>query len=154
MATIIPGGPQEERSKRLMRERLIDTLGSPKKERDFIIPIDFRAQEETYQEKVAAQHEENTFLKAYIERILNQLRRVLVKHNELEQLQQLCDPTVTQVADEGAANHAIAPWFTSKEHMSPLFAAYETRIKELVSNIETFTISKLLKYDDDDDPNR
>ncbi|ETW03017.1 hypothetical protein, variant 1 [Aphanomyces invadans] len=123
------GGPQEERSRRLMRDPLMDP---PAREREFVVPVDFRMQEETYQEKLAVQHEEITFLKSYIEKLLNQLRRVLVKHNELEQLQTLCDPTTACVTDEGEDSSMVPPpWFTSKEYMSPLFAAYEGRIKEL-----------------------
>ncbi|RHY17086.1 hypothetical protein DYB25_008657, partial [Aphanomyces astaci] len=129
----VVGGPQEERSRRLMRDPMMD---APTKEREFVLPVDFRMQEETYQEKFAAQHEEITFLKTYIEKLLNQLRRVLVKHNELEQLQTLCDPTTTHVADDGEDSMTPPPWFTSKEYMSPLFAAYEGRIKELESTCD------------------
>ncbi|RHZ39426.1 hypothetical protein DYB31_002176 [Aphanomyces astaci] len=129
----VVGGPQEERSRRLMRDPMMD---APTKEREFVVPVDFRMQEETYQEKFAAQHEEITFLKTYIEKLLNQLRRVLVKHNELEQLQTLCDPTTTHVADDGEDSMTPPPWFTSKEYMSPLFAAYEGRIKELESTCD------------------
>ncbi|RHY32130.1 hypothetical protein DYB32_002836 [Aphanomyces invadans] len=107
-------------------------MDPPAREREFVVPVDFRMQEETYQEKLAVQHEEITFLKSYIEKLLNQLRRVLVKHNELEQLQTLCDPTTACVTDEGEDSSMVPPpWFTSKEYMSPLFAAYEGRIKEL-----------------------
>ncbi|RHY13635.1 hypothetical protein DYB36_011906, partial [Aphanomyces astaci] len=137
----VVGGPQEERSRRLMRDPMMD---APTKEREFVLPVDFRMQEETYQEKFAAQHEEITFLKTYIEKLLNQLRRVLVKHNELEQLQTLCDPTTTHVADDGEDSMTPPPWFTSKEYMSPLFAAYEGRIKELVRSFHTMHQDKIL----------
>ncbi|CAK4079682.1 unnamed protein product [Aphanomyces euteiches] len=130
------GGPQDERTKRLFR----DNVEAPVKEKEFIVPVDFRVQEETYQEKFHAQHEEIQFLKNYIERILNQLRRVLVKHDELEQLQSLCDPMIAHVnpAEDDETHSLVSPpWFTSKEYMSPLFAAYESRIKELSESKST-----------------
>ncbi|KDO35511.1 hypothetical protein SPRG_00358 [Saprolegnia parasitica CBS 223.65] len=132
------GGPQEARSRRLLqRDQPFDRPLPPlPKERDFVVPSDFRAQEEAYQEKLAAQTDELAFLKKYVERILNQLRRVLVKHNELEQLQQLCDPIALQADDDGSAPLPSPPWFTSKEYMSPLFAAYESRIKELEATVD------------------
>ncbi|OQS03541.1 hypothetical protein THRCLA_04140 [Thraustotheca clavata] len=131
------GGPQEERSKRLLHHTSIFDRPLPplSKERDFVVPVDFRAQEEAYQEKLASQTEEIVFLKKYVERILNQLRRVLVKHNELEQLQQLCDPIALQSTEQVDSS---PPWFTSKEYMSPLFAAYESRIKELELNCDKY----------------
>ncbi|KAF0696299.1 Aste57867_12932 [Aphanomyces stellatus] len=134
------GGPQEERSKRLFREPA-DAPFPTTKEREFVVPVDFRVQEETYQEKVSAQNDEIAFLKSYIERILNQLRRVLIKHDELDQLQTLCDPTRAQFNpadddDDGDGSLASPPWFSSKEYMSPLFAAYESRIKELETTCE------------------
>ncbi|CAK4716192.1 unnamed protein product [Aphanomyces euteiches] len=131
------GGPQEERTKRLFR----DNVEAPMKEKEFVVPVDFRVQEETYQEKFHAQHEEIQFLKNYIERILNQLRRVLVKHDELEQLQSLCDPMIAHVnpAEDDETHSLVSPpWFTSKEYMSPLFAAYESRIKELEGVCEKY----------------
>ncbi|EQC39332.1 hypothetical protein SDRG_03537 [Saprolegnia diclina VS20] len=132
------GGPQEERSRRLLqRDQPFDRPLPPlPKEREFVVPMDVRAQEEVYQEKLAAQTDELAFLKKYVERILNQLRRVLVKHNELEQLQQLCDPIALQADDDGSAPLPSPPWFTSKEYMSPLFAAYESRIKELEATVD------------------
>ncbi|OQR97602.1 hypothetical protein ACHHYP_10173 [Achlya hypogyna] len=128
------GGPQDERSKRLLQRTDIFDRPLPK-ERDIVVPVDFRVQEDAYQEKLAAQTDELAFLKKYVERILNQLRRVLVKHNELEQLQQLCDPVALQADDEPAPSPS-PPWFTSKEYMSPLFIAYESRIKDLEANCE------------------
>ncbi|TYZ56912.1 hypothetical protein PybrP1_006078 [[Pythium] brassicae (nom. inval.)] len=96
--------------------------------------------------RVAQLQDEKAFLAKYVERLLNQLRALLHKHGELEQLKALTDPQ--GLAESGSDNEyeesdgdraratRLAPWLTSQEYTNPLLQAYDVKIYELERTLD------------------
>lgn len=80
--------------------------------------------------------DDKAFLTQYVERLLNQLRTLLQKYGDLDQLKRYTDSHALEKAaaeDEDAqATLPAAPWLTSLEYTNPLFQAYDLKIHELV----------------------
>ena len=121
------GGPQEERSRRFLQSN--SDLGIVDK-REVVLPIDFQTQEQAYTRRLNQLGEENEFLKGYVERVLGELKRVLIKHGQVDELRK--DLAIEQ-ENEGTS----PPWFTSEEYMNPLLAAYDLRLKEMEGTCES-----------------
>lgn len=126
-------GPQLERNK-LFSE---NDLGIVESE-DIVLPMDGIASEQLYQRKLQKVEQENMFLKKYIQRILSELKRVLVKHGEYDVLRQnnLYKNNASPLMEE--ESHKIhPPWFTSEEYMNPVLLAYDGRMAELEKSCDT-----------------
>lgn len=81
--------------------------------------------------------DDKAFLTQYVERLLNQLRTLLQKYGDLDQLKRYTDPHALETAvavddDDGQNALPAAPWLTSLEYTNPLFQAYDLKIHELV----------------------
>jgi hypothetical protein len=132
------GGPQEERSRRLLREQ--STLTKRSSEKTSLHDVDDHVLSKLTtntcshgcEKQIIQLSEEKEFLSRYVQRLLNQLRQLLAKHGELDQLKKVTDHDDNILYDD---QHLSAPWLTSKEYANPLFIAYDARITELVGLI-------------------
>lgn len=129
-------GPQQDRTKKTsmnskLRNNRESDLGALDN-RELLSPVDFHAQEQTYQEKIQYLTRDNSFLKEYVEKILKELKRVLIKHGEADALNMHSNQVLQHdPLLEDPVGNAGPPWFTNEEYMNPLLMAYDARIKEL-----------------------
>lgn len=82
--------------------------------------------------QLAQLRDEKAFLAKYVERLLDQLRALLLKHGELEKLKAMTDPLAESESPPGEGGHHLAPWLLSQEYTNPLLQAYDAKIYELV----------------------
>ncbi len=136
------GGPQEERTKRLLHEQISVSKPSVfalhqadlKSSRSGVSTKTLRPTRCSQECELQILHfnEEKEFLSRYVQRLLNQLRQILAKNGELGQLKRLTEQDDQEFSGEDETT--LTPWFTSKEYANPLFVAYDARICELVRN--------------------
>ena len=107
-------------------------------EDEIVLPLDFHSQETTYQKRIKALTRDNDFLKGYVQRVMGELKHLLIKHGDLSSL----DMEITQDNDNSID---LPPWFMNQDYMNPILSSYDVRIQEL-ENIHTTSQDQLQHF--------